>query len=266
MNYLIVDDEVVSVNGIRKGVHWEEVDCENVYTAISAAEAREILTKKEIDILLCDVDMPNEDGISLVSWIRETSKPCECIFLSCHDEFQYVKRALQLSSVDYVLKPIPYDELELILKKTVEKIREKRKDERYRTYAKSRLQKEQEELAEEVDGAEKIVQNVISYINANLSEEFTISMLAGMNFVSESYLSRIFKKSTGNSIVEYITNQRMFVAAELLRNPRVSIGKAAISTGYDNYAYFAKIFKRIYGMTPTQYQQKFGEKPCKADK
>ena len=84
-------------------------------------------------------------------------------------------------------------------------------------------------------------------------------MLAGMNYVSETYLSRIFKKHTGKSIVEYITDQRMFVAAELLKNPKISIGKAAISTGYDNYAYFAKIFKKIYGMTPTQYQQKYGK-------
>lgn len=259
MNYLIVDDEVVSVNGIRKGVHWEELDCENVYTAISAAEARKILTEKEVDIILCDVDMPNEDGISLVSWIRDSGKNCECIFLSCHEEFQYVKRALQLNSVDYILKPIPYEELELILKKTIEKIKEKRQDEKYRTYAKSRLKKEQEELAQETNGAEKIVQNVIGYINANLSGEFTISMLAGMNYVSETYLSRIFKKHTGKSVVEYITDQRMFVAAELLKNPSLSIGKAAISTGYDNYAYFAKIFKKAYGMTPTQYQQKHGK-------
>lgn len=199
--------------------------------------------------------MTGEDGISLVSWMRSRGIDCECIFLTCHDEFEYVKRALQLQSVDYVLKPIPYDELQQILQDTVTRIHQKRRDNQILEYGKSRLQMDQESLREESPDARELAQQTVDYINLNFSEDISIEVLARRVHVSEAYLSRIFRRYTGRTIIEYLTEKRMFYAAELLRDPRVSVGKAAIESGYNNYPYFTQVFKKTYGITPSQYQR-----------
>lgn len=52
----------------------------------------------------------------------------------------------------------------------------------------------------------------------------------------------------------------MLYAAELLKNPDMSISHAAVLSGYSNYCYFSRVFKKYYGMTPSQYQREYGEK------
>lgn len=126
INLLIVDDEAVVVNSLKNRVDWEGFSITAVYTANSAEQARSIMRENPIDILLCDIEMPRESGLDLLDWARLEYQDIVCIFLTCHEEFRFVKRALELRSFDYILKPIPYDELEEILKESVGKVLENR--------------------------------------------------------------------------------------------------------------------------------------------
>ncbi|HHV11663.1 MAG TPA: response regulator [Clostridiales bacterium] len=108
MNLLIVDDEIITVEGILKGVLWEELGFDHVYSCTSAEDAKAIFGKDTIDILLSDIEMPEESGIRLLEWVREKGYDTECIFLTCHDEFKYAQKALKLEGFDYLLKPIPF--------------------------------------------------------------------------------------------------------------------------------------------------------------
>ena len=87
MNLLIVDDQKVVVDGLREGIDWKKLSFEEVYTAGSAAQAREIFQKHKIQVLLCDIQMPVENGISFVKWVRDNGYETECIFLSAYSEF-----------------------------------------------------------------------------------------------------------------------------------------------------------------------------------
>lgn len=77
MKILVVDDQPDVVAGILDGVNWRALHVEKAYSALSAAEAKDLLLREKIDILLCDIEMPGESGLSLVAWLqkqdRETS-------------------------------------------------------------------------------------------------------------------------------------------------------------------------------------------------
>lgn len=68
MKILVVDDQPDVVAGILDGVNWRALHVEKAYSALSAAEAKDLLLREKIDILLCDIEMPGESGLSLVSW------------------------------------------------------------------------------------------------------------------------------------------------------------------------------------------------------
>lgn len=262
MNLLLVDDEVITIKGILKGVAWENLPFEEVFSATSASEARAVFAKHQVDMMLCDIEMPGEDGIRLLEWVRDQEYETECIFLTCHEEFDFARKALQLDGMDYLLKPLPYDELEEILRQACQKISNKYVDSRYKEYGKNQLRQiEAQVLSDQKKSSpQDIVEEVKKYISENLNEELSVELLAKQVYLSADYLFRIFKKEEGVTPGEYITNARMFYAAELLKNPDISIGRAAMSVGYSNYCYFTRVFKKTYGITPSQYQREQGVK------
>lgn len=120
MKVLIVDDDIFSIKGLEKGVAWKEDGITQVFQALSAVSARKILVEEEIDIMVCDIEMPNENGIELLQWIREQHLSIIVVFYSCHADFIYAQNAVKLQVLDYVLKPAPYSEIDIVLKKAVE--------------------------------------------------------------------------------------------------------------------------------------------------
>ncbi len=126
MNVLIVDDQINVVSGVLFGVHWDRVGVGQVYKAYNAYEARQVLKEKQVDIMLCDIEMPVENGLSLLAWCREQKMDLETIFLTAHADFLYAKEAVALGSFDYILQPARYEEIEDAVRRASEKIRLKR--------------------------------------------------------------------------------------------------------------------------------------------
>jgi len=136
MNLLIVDDEILTIEGILNGVDWSRLLFEQVYTSCTIDKAKELFKEHPIDLLLCDIEMPEGTGLDLLEWVRDSDYKTECMFLTCHEEFFYAKRAIELQSFDYVLKPIPYNELLEKLRKAADKIEKRNQSEKYQAYGK----------------------------------------------------------------------------------------------------------------------------------
>ncbi|MFK4302845.1 MULTISPECIES: response regulator [unclassified Paenibacillus] len=119
---LIVDDEIHAVEGIRSGIDWDKLGITAVFTAYTVKQAKELFEREHIDIMLCDIEMPQASGLELTEWVRERYPKTETIFLTCHADFKYAKQALQLGSLDYILKPVPFEELEKVIEKAKSKI------------------------------------------------------------------------------------------------------------------------------------------------
>ena len=100
-----------------------------------------------------------------------------------------------------------------------------------------------------------IVQKVLTYVDANLSGNLSLSTLAGLLKVTPSYLSALFHRETGRTLAEHITDSRMKAALQLLRSSRLQVQTIAQLCGFADPNYFARQFKRMHGMTPLAYRK-----------
>lgn len=94
-----------------------------------------------------------------------------------------------------------------------------------------------------------------AYLNDHYREDITLDDLAEKFYISRSYLTRIFKETTGITVVQYLTVVRIRQAARLLRETDSPITEIADLCGFGNVTYFEKVFNRIRGMTPRQYRK-----------
>lgn len=94
----------------------------------------------------------------------------------------------------------------------------------------------------------------LSYIQDNYSKKISLASVADHVGLSSGYLCRIFKDETGVSINSYINNLRMTRAGELLADKNSYIKEVAISVGFEDQLYFSRLFKRYYGVTPSEYR------------
>ena len=127
MNIIIVDDQKTVLHSLKNGIHWEKLPIDRLYLASSAKEARAVFAEKTVDVMLTDIEMPGEDGLSLYAWVKERYPEVECIFLTAHADFQYAQKAIQLGGYDYILQPARFEDVEKVIRKACTKILKSRK-------------------------------------------------------------------------------------------------------------------------------------------
>lgn len=106
-----------------------------------------------------------------------------------------------------------------------------------------------------MEGYSSPVRTVIEYINLHLSSEITIEDLSKAASTSASHLSKIFRKETGQTMMGYIARKRCEKAADFLRNTGNDIQEISSFVGYPDNNYFVKVFRKIYGVTPSAYRK-----------
>jgi len=97
------------------------------------------------------------------------------------------------------------------------------------------------------------------YIQENLSGDLTLDHVSEQVFISPKYLSKLFKEETGIVYSEYVTNQRMERARELMTQREITVEQVANTVGYRTPAYFIKKFKEIHGCTPKNFMRSLME-------
>ena len=248
MTILLVDDERQVLDGILHGVRFKALGLDRVLTARSGEEAKEILTRQRVDILITDIEMADLSGLGLLEWIRDTGKKTLTIFCTAFRNFDYARKAVELHAFDYFLKPVRYAELEEKLKKAMRTLGVE-----YRAPA--------EEPPEQAPGGRRVrsaVRTVCQYIGEHLDEELTRSQLAGLVYMNPDYLGSLFKEETGVSLTMYIQQRRLDQAKMLLRETELPVGKVAEAVGYGNISYFSKLFRQKVGCQPGEYRR-YGE-------
>lgn len=121
-NLLIVDDEAAAIRAMRYALDWEKYGITEVFTAHSMKSAQGIFEEFAIDMMLCDIEMPRGSGLDLLNWVRDNHHHTECVFLTCHADFHFSQKAIQLGSLDYLLKPVPTKQLAAVVEKALNKI------------------------------------------------------------------------------------------------------------------------------------------------
>ena len=220
MRLLIVDDEYFAIRGIMDGVNWEVLQFDEILQAGSYGQAVELLERQPGEILLCDIEMPDESGLELIEWVNGHYPDTECIILSCHDEFDFARQAVRLKCLDYILKPVRYEFLTEVLGKAMETVEKKHRQSALEDYGKLYVESiAQSRKKDSID----VVDTVVDYINQHLSEELSVRSLANMAYVSPDHLTRSFKKRFSMTVSDYILQRRMTLAGELLRDNKLTI-------------------------------------------
>ncbi|MFH1513148.1 MAG: response regulator [Bacillota bacterium] len=101
-----------------------------------------------------------------------------------------------------------------------------------------------------------VVNKVNGYIQTHMGEDLSLTRLAEVTHFHPVYLSRIYKESSGVSLSEYIAEQRLEAASQMLRDTKVKIQKIAEITGFSSPGYFARFFRKRKGISPQEYRDK----------
>ena len=99
-----------------------------------------------------------------------------------------------------------------------------------------------------------VFKDIISYINKEYCERITLQSIAMRFSIAPSYLCQIFQKEIGMTFTKYITRLRIAKAAKLLSETDLPIASVSDESGFSQYYYFAKVFKKTMGVTPSEYR------------
>jgi two-component system response regulator YesN len=117
---LIVDDEYLAREGMKKTIPWSEYDCKVCGEAQDGLEGIELARELKPDLIVTDISMPEMNGIEMAKEIRKFLPDCKLIIITGYDEFQYAKAAIRLNAVDFILKPVDEQEFLAAVKKAAE--------------------------------------------------------------------------------------------------------------------------------------------------
>lgn len=105
------------------------------------------------------------------------------------------------------------------------------------------------------DEKNQIVAEVIEYINKHYNSKITLDLLMSRFYIDKYYLCKIFKKFTGETVIEFINNKRLAEAKQLLKSSDYTVAKVCERVGFQNQNYFNVLFKRSFNQTPSEFKK-----------
>lgn len=255
LHLLIADDEIIERQVLYKTLQKNLGDRCRIFQAANGREALKIYEEEKIQIAILDIEMPGINGIEAAQQIRQADKDCCIIFLTAFDEFSYAKKAITVRALDYLLKPYDEQELMLVVEEAMHIAGEQRQGEGHEDENEIPAPADAEEPE---DGGHARLSKVTSLISQYIHENymFDISMqdaARAMNY-SEAYFCKLFKQCFDQNFTSYLTQYRIKEAKKMLGQPTVNVKEIGRSVGYGDSNYFAKVFKRITGQSPTEYR------------
>ncbi len=248
LKVLVVEDEEMIRKGIVLAVDWAAMDCVVVGEAANGVEALEAVERLNPSLIITDLKMPRMDGIEMLRCLRDRGNHVYVIILTAYDSFTYAQSALRLGAVDFLLKPFHDGDLE----QAVTALRRRMGGAKREEPALPGLKK---------GDKSKYVLEAMDYIGKHYQDpNISISDIALDLGISEGHLSRTFKKETDYTLLNYLTRYRIHKAMELLRDCRVKVYEVAAQVGYRDITYFSATFKRVTGLTPSEYQDTSGNR------
>lgn len=268
---LIADDEMIERAVLYKTLKENLGEQCEIFQAENGREALRIYEEEKIQIAILDIEMPGINGIGAAEKIRETDKDCCIIFLTAFDEFAYAKKAITVRALDYLLKPYNDEELILVVEEAMrlagEREREKETFEQERAGGSDGIGAERgdagdsEDITSEEEPEEagnvrlsKVAEMITQYIRENYMYDLSMQDVARMMNYSEAYFCKLFKQCFNRNFTSYLTEYRVEEAKKMLAEPTVNVKEIGKAVGYSDSNYFAKVFKRITGQSPTEYR------------
>jgi two-component system, response regulator YesN len=114
------------------------------------------------------------------------------------------------------------------------------------------------QLSSSMEDTKKVIKDIVQLVEKHYMEDISLKWIADKVYLTQTYVSYLFSKEMGQTLVKYITWVRMRKAAELLKETNMTIVHISEKVGYVNDSYFGKIFKTHYGVSPAKYREMSG--------
>ena len=258
LSILIVDDDD-DLRGFIKSILSPMYQ---VYDAANGKQGYELTTQHLPDFILSDIMMPEMDGITFLKAIRNNTDTSHIPFIlltaktSIYDELEGVTSGAD----DYITKPFHAK----LLKAKIENIIRQRQ--RFSFHLANQTTTG---LAGSTDHDtpdtrsymspkdEEFIRNIIAIIDENMdNSEFTIEDLVAETAFGRKVFYIKIKSLTGLAPIEFVRDIRIKKAGQLLQSGDYMVKEAAYMVGFSDTKYFSRCFKQVYGMTPSEYQNK----------
>ena len=233
MKILIVEDEPLELRALSKLIELSYPDrFEKILYATDGLEAVRKAKREKPDLLLMDINLPLMNGIQAMKKIRENQESTKFIMISAYSSYEYLREAVRNQAIDYILKPYSADTLREAVDRVLTELTS----------------------PDELYGSLGVIQNVKQMLDKEYAKSWSLDLIAGEVNLNKNYLGRIFRDSTGMTIMNYLKSVRLAKAKELLLRG-MNVNEVALEIGIDDPSYFGRIFKQETGVSPVQYKQ-----------
>ena len=249
---LVAEDESLERKVLCKTLKKHFGDLCQIHEAKNGREAVEAFLIHRPQVAILDIEMPGVTGLEAARQIRESGHPCMILFLTAFDKFSYAREAITLRALDYLLKPCQEQELILTVEEALHLY------DRLGTNPEAVLRGDvadgagEEELADRRMG--QIRENIERYIREHYSTEISMQSVARAMNYSDAYFCKLFKQCFKVNFSAWLNEYRIDRAREMLQNTRLSVREVSTACGYSDANYFARVFKRVTGKTPSEYR------------
>lgn len=253
MKLLIVDDEPIIRQGIKKLMDYEALGIEEIYEAANGAQALNIFREMTPDIILADINMPKINGLEFAQKVKTERPSTKLALITGYDYFDYAQKALRIGVEDYVLKPVSREDIQQLLHRLTTQIRQESVIKETKTLVD---QYQSEYGSAEDEGYKKAL---IEGIEAGVGDpSFSLQSLADHVGLSPGYTSGLCKKYFQMSFKEFLLKRRMEKAKILLLSTDMKHYEISEAVGYADPNYFSTAFKKHTDMSPGKYREKAG--------
>ena len=248
-NILIVDDDAEIAHYIKT----ELSDWYRFEHASNGKEGLKMLLTGKYDLVISDVMMPVMDGVTMLKKIKGNSNVSDIpvILLTSKSEVENRLEGLRKGADAFLAKPFNMEELHILIDNLVDNVRRIRGK-----YSGAQGQKAKIEQIQVKGNNDALMERVMKYMNEHLADpDLNVEKLTEDVGISRAQLHRKLKEIAGVSAGEFIRNLRLEQAARLIEEGQINITQVAYSVGFSNQTHFSTVFKKHYGMSPSEYAE-----------
>ena len=213
---------------------------------------------KQFDLVVSDVMMPEMDGFTLLRLIKTNMNinHIPVVMLTSKAAVANRLEGLEKGADAFLAKPFDMDELHMVINNLISKnLRLKGK------FSGTQQQKDKVEEKQVKGNDELLMERVMKVINDHLDDsDFNVEILTKEVGISRAQLHRKMKEMTGLPISEFIRNIRLEQAVRLLEEQKINITQVAYITGFSSLAHFSTVFRKQFGVSPTDYVEQKAQK------
>lgn len=227
MRCLIIEDELLERRALEKLFKMcFPSKFEYVASAMNGNTGLKMLENSDFDLVILDINLPDLEGTEILSLINKNYPETKVIMATAYSDYEHIRKSMRNNAFDYLLKPYSIDTFKEAINVFISSVEE------------------------ESFGTANTIGKIKKYIEENYMKDIGLEDIASAVGFDKSYIGRIFKKSEGKTIMNYVLEYRIEKANSLIKKG-MSVSEVSYAVGFNDPAYFSKCFKKVTGTSPS---------------